>query len=214
MASFDLVVRTGGSLHPQGGPSDFISEYTAFVRCHAKAGRVSRVGKLHAYRIHAGLAADHEASLRDVCHDHSRELAFVHRLLYEPDYSFKGAVLQQFYAAEPDTLVLDYVVLHPKWRGLKLGLLAVRKAIDLVGGGCGLAVSYIAPLDRKAHRLMKVPGDWVPLNAGEEERQEAAAKLRRYFKRMRFERVGRSPYYGLSLAKDIPTAEELLRPAT
>ena len=44
-----------------------------------------------------------------------------------------------FNAVEWDLLVLDYVVLVPKWRGLKIGLLAVRKMVDLLGGGCGLA---------------------------------------------------------------------------
>jgi hypothetical protein len=53
--------------------------------------------------------------------------------------------------------VLGYVLLHPKWRGLRLGLLAARKMVDLVGGGCGLVVSHIAPLRDDAYDMLRVP---------------------------------------------------------
>jgi hypothetical protein len=100
-------------------------------------------------------------------------------------------------------------VLHPRWRGLKLGLLAVRKLVDLVGGGCGLAVCNIAPLRRDAHAELKVPASWLPRHDAQ---QKPVLKLRRYFKRMGFVRVGRTAYYALSLARVAPSAAELLRP--
>ena len=60
-----------------------------------------------------------------------------------------------------DLLLIDYVVLNPRWRKLKLGLLAVRKLVDLLGGGVGLAVSEIAPLRADAHKQLRVPADWL-----------------------------------------------------
>jgi hypothetical protein len=48
---------------------------------------------------------------------------------------------------DPDCLVFDYIVLHPRWRGLKLGLLAALNLIDLLGSGCGL--------DRLVRRLRR-----------------------------------------------------------
>ena len=33
MASFDIVVQTSGSLHPDREPDDYISTYAGFVRC-------------------------------------------------------------------------------------------------------------------------------------------------------------------------------------
>jgi hypothetical protein len=109
-------------------------------------------------------------------------------------------------------LVLDYVVLHPKWRGLKLGLLAARRLIDLLGGGCGLVVSHIAPLNRNAPRLLRIPASWVPRHETREAEKLAARRLRRYFKRMGFERIGRTPYYGLSMTRLTPTLADLLKP--
>ena len=37
-------------------------------------------------------------------------------------------------------------------------------------------------------------------------------KLRRYFRRMGFERVGRTRFYALPLALETPTLADLLRP--
>jgi hypothetical protein len=58
MTFFDLIVQTTASLHPDGEPEEYISEYTGFVRAEGEDGDVRRVGKVHAYRIHAELAAN------------------------------------------------------------------------------------------------------------------------------------------------------------
>lgn len=212
MATFDLVITTGGSLHPLGEPADFVSSYTATIRCtDDETGEVKRVGKLTAHRVHAGLALDAGEPLLEVCDSHSSELNHLHALLYEPDqFRFRDDVMRRFDAIESDLLVLDYVVLNPRWRKLKVGLLAVRKFVDLVGGGCGLAVSLIAPLRRDAARLLGVTRFWLPRHATREERKAAAVRLRRYFRSMGFERLGRTSYYALPLAKVTPTATELL----
>jgi hypothetical protein len=212
LASFDIVVRTGGSLHPDGEPSEFVSTYTAVITCtDDETGDVTKVGKVAALRVHAALAHNAGESLFDVCDSHSGELHHLHALLYEPDrYHFRDEVMARFDAAEPDLLVLDYVVLSPRWRKLRLGLLAVRRLVDLIGGGCGLAVSLIAPLRHDAAKVLGVPGSWLPRHRGKEERRAATVRLRRYFRRMGFERIGRSPYYALSLNQITPTAAELL----
>jgi hypothetical protein len=213
MASFDIVLQTSGSLHPDGEPDDFISEYTGFIRCEGDDGKARRVGKVHAHRIHAELAARHGESLFDVCDAHSHALHVCHALFYEPDqYHFREALINRFDAMDCDCLVLDYVVLHPRWRGLKLGLLAVRKMIDLLGGGCGLAVSEVLPLNPDAHDLLGVPPSWLPGFDTNEARREAVLKLRRYFRQVGFERVGRTAFYALPLARETPTLADLLRP--
>jgi hypothetical protein len=213
MTFFDLVLQTTASLHPDGEPEEYISEYTGFVRADGEDGAVRRVGKVHAYRIHADLAAEARESLFEMCDAHSQEMHVLHTLLYEPGgHNFNDSMVAQFEAMESDCLVLDYVVLHPKWRGLKLGLLAARRLIDLLGGGCGLVVSHMAPLNRHAPRLLRIPASWIPRHETAEAEKFAARKLRRYFKRMGFERIGKTPYYGLSLTRVTPTLTDLLKP--
>ncbi len=134
-------------------------------------------------------------------------------MLYECDcYHFRDYVTDRFDAMQFDLLVLDYVVLSPMWRKLKLGLLAVRKMVDLIGGGCGLAVSLIAPLRRDAAKLLGIPKGWLPRHQSKGERRAAAVRLRGHFRRMGFSRLGRTPYYALPMNQVVPTAAELLGP--
>jgi hypothetical protein len=211
MTFFDLVLRTSGSLHPDGEPDDFVSEFTGVIRCEDDTGTVRRVGKLHACRIEATLAARHGEPLFDVCDAHSQQLHEIHSLFYEPGgYGFKEFIIDRFDAVGWDCLVLDYIVLHPRWRGLRLGLLAARKAVDLLGGGCGLTVAEVLPLEPDAQDVVGVPASWLPRHDAE----EGAKKLRRDCRRLGFERIGRTDYYGLPMARKTPTLADLLRPET
>src|SRR5262249_39328275 len=72
MGYFDLVLQTDVSLPPYAEPSDFVAEYTGLLRYQRdRDSRIFRVGKVHAYRIQAALAADHRESTFDVCDAHS-----------------------------------------------------------------------------------------------------------------------------------------------
>jgi hypothetical protein len=104
-------------------------------------------------------------------------------------------------------------ILHPKWRGLRIGLMATQKLVDMLSGGCGLVVSDILPLRHEAHERLGVPASWIPKHDTKEERKIARRKLRRHFRRLGFERIGRTPYYGLSTAKRKPSAEDVLKPS-
>jgi len=212
MASFDIRVRTRGSLNPGREPAAFASGYTGVVVCtDDETGAETRVGKVAALRVHAAHARAAGVPLFDVCDAHSHELHVLHALLYSPDgYHFRDAVAARFGATESDLLVLDYVVLAPKWRQLKLGLLAVRRLVELIGGGCGLAVSLIAPLRTDAHAILGVPASWLPPHADAADRRAAAATLRKYYRRMGFARLGRTPYYALALGRRAPSVGEIL----
>jgi len=89
--------------------------------------------------------------------------------------------------------------------------LAARKMIDLLGGGCGIVVSHIAPLNADAAEFRKVPNGWIPRHEGEEGR-EARDRLRRHFRRMGFRRIKGTRFHGLSLAQVTPTLSDLIRP--
>jgi hypothetical protein len=215
MTYFDLILQTGGSLHPEGEPSDFISTHTGVIRCtRDRDDRVATVGKVRAYRIHADLAHQSRESVFEVCDAHSQEMHEVYSALFDPaEDDLKEAIRERFAGADLDVLVLDYVLLSPRWRGLKLGLLAARKLIDLLGGGCALAVGHIAPLNPDADDFRKVPRGWIPRHEDEAARSQARKKLRGYFRQMGFRRVGRTRFFGLSLARVTPTLADLIRPA-
>ena len=210
MASFDVSFRTTASLHPDGEPDRFISAYTGVIsHIDDETGEATRVGRVRAYRIEANLALLAGEPLYDVCDCHSQEMHEVYSAVYEPNgYVIRADLAERYHAFTPDVLVLDYVVLAPEWRGLKLGLMAVRTTVERLGGGCDLAVCFIAPLRRAAHRELRVPARWLPAT-----RKGAAGKLRRYYRRMGFRRIPGTRYHALPLALDIPSAEDLIEPS-
>jgi hypothetical protein len=214
MATFDLVLQTAGSLHPGGGPADFVSAYRGAIRCtRGRDGRVFKVGRARAYRIHADLAGQSGEPLFDVCDAHSQEMHEVYAALFDPGTDeMRDAVRTKFECIDSDVLVLDYVLLSPRWRGLRLGLLAARKLVDLVGGGCGLTVAYIAPLNPDSIEFEGVLEGWLPRHGSREAERAAKRKLRRHFRRMGFERVEGTRFHALSMARLVPTLEDLLRP--
>jgi hypothetical protein len=214
MAYFDVVIQSSASLHAPREPDEYIIESHAVIRYYRdRDGKAFRAGKMHAYRIQADLAGAASVSLFDVCDAHSQPLLECHHLIYEPKgYCFRESIVHQFDALESDCLLLDYILLHPRWRGLRIGLMATRRLVDLLGGGCGLVVSEILPLRHEAHDRLRVPASWIPKHVSEEEEQEARRKLRRYFRRLGFQRIGKTTYYGLSMLQRTPSAEDMLRP--
>ena len=214
MTLFDLVLSTRASLHPEGEPDEFISSYAGIIRAEGDDGILHRVGRVHAYRVHMGRAVNQGQSLFEVFDAHSQPMHELYAALFDPETDFfTDAIVRQFEAMDSDLLVLDHVVLNPRWRGLRLGLLAARKMADLLGG-CGLVVSHIAPLRHEAHEMLRVPRSWLPRHKTEQARKQAVVKLRRHFRLMGFERIGRSCYYGLSMARLTPTLSDLLRPSS
>jgi hypothetical protein len=152
-------------------------------------------------------------SIFEACDAHSQEMHAVYAALFDPtEDDLRSSIRRRFDAFGSDVLVLDYVLLSPRWRGLRLGLLAARKLIDLLGGGCGLVVSRIAPLNPDADEFSTVPAGWIPRHGGVDGRRAAAAKLRRHFRRMGFERIRGTRFHGLSMDRIVPTPEDLLRP--
>jgi hypothetical protein len=113
MAFFDITLRTSGSLHADGEPTDYLSEYTGFI-CHTRDRdeRTFRVGKIHAWHIHAGLAHDSGASVFDACDAESQELLDLYTALFDrQNDDLRLAVRNQLGSLDADVLVLDYVVL-------------------------------------------------------------------------------------------------------
>lgn len=214
MSSFDIVLKTSASLHPSGEPDRFISEYAGVIRrTRDRDGKAFHVGIARAYRIHADLAEQAGEPLFDVCDCHSQQMHELYTALFDAETDdIREDVRAAFDVFDGDILVLDHVLLSPRWHGLKLGLLAARKMIDLLGGGCGLAVSWACPLNPDADEFARLPAGWIQRHAGKNEEKEARRKLRRHFRRMGFRRVGRTRYDALSLSQVTPTLEDIVRP--
>src|SRR5947209_3924583 len=86
MATFDIVLRTEGSLHPGGEPDRFVSEHAGFITCtRDRDGRVANVGLVKAYRVQAALAREAGEPIFDVCDAHSRQTHDLYAALYDSE---------------------------------------------------------------------------------------------------------------------------------
>jgi hypothetical protein len=197
MGWFEITCETAVPLAPYDEPDDFVVTY---------AGKVIRVddeqeaeaGRFTLYRVQVSLAWDYRQSLFEVCDAHSRLLHDAYAALFNPRTDdLKKRVQGQFDCLEPDLLVFDDLTLAPQWRGLRLGVLVLRRLIDLHGSGCGLAVCRPYPTE----------GAQTP-----DQVRAGTVKLRRYVKELGFRRVGKSSFYGLSMSQQAPRYEDLLRP--
>lgn len=211
MASFELSLRTTASMHPGTAPSRYVSVYDGVIRCH-RGEKLARVGRVRAVRLHADLAWRDGVSVREVCRAHAPELHRLYAALFDSEEDdLCLTVRAQFDTAASDVLILRGVALHPRWRGLRLGLLAVRRLLDLAGGGCGLVVAALRPLDPDAATALGVSPAWAPIAADRAATLLARAKLRRHFARLGFERIPGTRLHGLAPSRLTPAAE-LLRP--
>lgn len=147
------------SWHPDGESDRFISTHARVIRrTRERDGKAFNVGIARAYRIHADLTGQAGESLFDVCDCHSQQMHDLYAALFNTDADdILEDVRADFDVFDGDILVLDHVLLSPRWRGLKLGLMAAKKMIYLLGGGCGLAVSWACPLNPEADEFSKVP---------------------------------------------------------
>jgi hypothetical protein len=207
---FDVILRARGTAYGGHRLFDLISNYTGQVRCRrASDRRTVCVGKFRAFRVNAELAAQLQGNLTDACELHSERLYRLYARLYGPkSYAFRPLVTQQFMTLSSDLLVLDTIVLDPRWRGVRLGLLVARRLVSLLGSGCGLVVGNITPYKGG----LRVPAAWVPRYASDRERRDARERLRDYFAAVGFKRVGRSAIYAMSIAEPVPLDAALLGP--
>ena len=96
-----------------------------------------------------------------------------------------------------DLLIIDYVTIYPKFRGLGIAEAAIHRTIGIFGTGCGLVACKPWPLqftpsvadDPEALTIL------APPNVG---KAEAIRKLRLYWSRLGFWPLGNTGIYVLS----------------
>jgi len=99
-----------------------------------------------------------------------------------------------------DLLIVDYVEVYPKFRGLGIGVSAIHRTIDVFGTGCGLVACKPWPLqftpavERDQETLKR-------LAAPDIGKGEALRKLRSYWSRLGFWPLGSTGIYLLSVSQ-------------
>jgi hypothetical protein len=130
MPDFDILCETAIPLSSYEEPDDFVVQYTATIRHDGET-----IGEVVLYKVLLGLACNYGQNSAEIFDAHSEELLKVYEALFDPDTDdFWEDIEQDFQPCGNDLLIIDSITLDPKWRGLKIGLLALRRLIDLLDG--------------------------------------------------------------------------------
>ena len=214
MGYFEVALSARAELDADPDLASYITPFAGTVRyTRHKDGKSFRVGRFLCHRVYADRATDAGLSMYELLDNESQEMGDLYGALFDPATDDLAEDVQmRFETIGTDLLVLDYVILHPRWRGLKLGLLVARKLVDLLGAGCALTVSNILPLNPDAHEPFDVPAGWIPRHETAPELAAARRALGKYFRRMGFRRVGKSSVHALSMTRTTPTLADIIRP--
>lgn len=140
-----------------------------------------QIGEALAFFIKGDLATGH-GSLSKVMNDHSRTLGDVYSALFSKDDQPVNR-LDEFGAFGMNMLFIDYLCLHPAYRGVGLGRPILQGIVEEIS--CGAEVAIIEPLPVRFEDEKKNAELQLPFLA-DEEYESAVRKLRDYWKMLGF----------------------------
>lgn len=200
MGAFNLVVAGSVDLGSVRQGDGLVTRFAGLVRYQSADGPADDfAGRVRAYRVHVGLAAEGGTSGREVCMAHAGGLAgYADAAFADAPGRYSEAAERVFGPVWGDCLVLDHVVLRPKWRRLGIGRTIVRRAVAMLGGGCGLVVCLAKPLVAADAPNVRVPADWLSPDHQSGEYWSNWADLKRFVRGLGFSRLPDTPLYALA----------------
>ncbi len=200
LASIEFAVRA--SLREEYVDADFVHSILGKISAKSEdQGDEEDVGYIKASLVKFGEAMDHGISTERLGDGIEGSIAEYWELLFDLETGYWREEIQDEYeASASDLLIIDFMEIRPKWRGMGVGPATVDRTIDIFGAGCGLVACKPWPLqftpafarDRKALKRLKAPG------VG---RDEAVRKLRAYWSRLGFWPLGQTGVHLLGMAQ-------------
>lgn len=179
---------------------DLVQEFTGETIRETEANETV-VGKVRGARIDLGGALDRELSFYDIFDQNSEELCEYYAALFDPTTGdFRDELALRDFG---DILVVHSVEIIPEYRGLNLGLLTMLQTVKTFGSGCALAAIKPFPL--------QFSGKFNRENQRQFTKDQN--KLRAYWQKFGFLRIGRTEYYYFDLTRRLPRPTKFLVPA-
>lgn len=197
----DFVLTVNGEIYGSPDPTADISKNLQDVL----------LGKLNFFVIQVGNAVNHHEELAYVCDAYHQTMEAGSAVFDLVNNGFHPHVQEMFPDAcdVDDILLLDHLTIHPLARGQRLGLAVLRQVIEDWSKGCSLVVIKPFPLQFEAEAQKSEK--WTQLELGKFSSSEKIAfgKLRNYYQRLGFSRIGRTEFYALPTYDPFPTAKQL-----
>jgi hypothetical protein len=161
MGSFEFLLRGEVELQPGREPGCTVTDFRGLIRYRdLDTGLTKACGRLRAYRLNVRQAME---CIPAVCGKRGRNLISTALGMFDRDCWAYRDVLRSHLGLlmGEEALLIDHVVLRPKWRGLGVGLAAICHALRTLGGGCGPMVCDPTPLLDIHHEVVGVPTKWL-----------------------------------------------------
>src|SRR5207249_439474 len=198
VVSIEFVLRA--ALH-DSVDADFVHSIAGRIIAEARNGGEEEHGRIGASLVQFSEALDHGISTTRLGDGFSGEISEYWERLFDPESGhLKDEIQTEYEVAGLDLLIIDYVEIYPKFRGLGIAVSAVNRTIDVFGAGCGLVVCSPRPPqftpavanDQAALKRLAVP------NVSED---VALTRLRTYCSRIGFWPLGNTGIYLLSVSQ-------------
>jgi len=198
VTSVEFVLRA--ELH-EPVETDFVHSITGRIIAESEARGDEDAGNIRASLIQFSEALDHGISAERLGDGISGDIAEYWEHLFDPETGHpKEEIQNEFETVDLDLLIIDYIVIHPEFRGLGIAESAIRRMIDIFGTACGLVACKPWPLqftpsvadDQEALKRLALPN----VSKG-----EAIRKLRSYWSRLGFWPLANTGIYLLSISQ-------------
>jgi hypothetical protein len=136
VTSVEFVLRA--ELH-EPVETDFVHSITGRIIAESEARGEEDAGNIRASLIQFSEALDHGISAERLGDGISGDIAEYWEHLFDPETGHpKEEIQNEFETVDLDLLIIDNIVIHPKFRRLGIAQSAINRTIDIFGTACGL----------------------------------------------------------------------------
>ncbi len=210
----DLVFKREDVLCDDAEPSRFVHHITGGVYGYTKSDRRIKVGEFSVFLIDLERCINEGASPFDAFDTHQATMPYYE--LYDDDLGFPEVVLEAlgsdgFWA--PNMLILDRLVIAPKHRGSNKGLVVLHTLMTRLSIGCGIVAMKPYPLQYEGGSPAENQNEAFFKKAGlssfSGSQDASTRKLKKYYRRLGFRAVPKTPFMVLNPVENLCSLSEL-----
>ena len=181
--------------------TDFVHAILGTITAETESRGKEDAGHIQGSLVQFGEALDHGIGAERLGDGISGDISEYWEYLFDVETGYpKEEIQNEFEVVDLDLLIIDYVAIHPEFRGLGIAESAIHRTIDIFGTGCGLVACKPWPLqftpsvadDQEALKRLALPN----VSKG-----EALRKLRSYWSRLGFWPLGNTGIYLMSVSQ-------------
>ena len=198
VASVEFVIRA--ELH-DSVETDFVHSILGKIIAESESRGREDAGHIGASLVQFGEALNHGITAERLGDGISGDISEYWEHLFDVETGYpKEEIQNEFEVVDLDLLIIDYVEIHPEFRGLGIAESAIHRTIDIFGTGCGLVACKPWP-QQFTPSVADDPEALKKLAPPDVGKAEALRKLRSYWSRLGFWPLGNTGLYLLSLSQ-------------